>query len=251
MNTRIIMHDPRTHRSAFRAPHSAFERAFTRAELLVLFAVLTLLAFLVLPALANTRPRSHRVICANNLRQIGMGVQLWGNDRGDRPPQEVELAEGGTRRHALAANTWVHFAWLSNEIASPKVLLCPADTGVQATEFTGNPAGGYLHPNFANRATSYALSYRFNSLNPFLAGDRNLVFTGGSAGCSIFNVARAIPLPYSGTTAGWNESIHVLAGNYLSFDGSVKQADNAALRKAFDQAHVDDGASSLHFSVPR
>jgi competence protein ComGC len=147
-----------------RAPHSRLHgsgshtlgaRAFTRAELLVILAVLSLLALIVLPALANTRPRSARVICANNLRQIGVGMQLWGNDHDDQPPWEVRLEQGGTYQHPLAPNTWLHFAWLSNELASPKLLLCPADSGKAAYDFTGDPLGGYLHPNFANRATSY------------------------------------------------------------------------------------------------
>ena len=57
--------------------------AFTRAELLVVVAVFALLALIVLPALANNRPRSHRVMCANNLRQIGLAMQLWGSDHND------------------------------------------------------------------------------------------------------------------------------------------------------------------------
>ena len=88
--------------SALRTSRSAFKFAFTRAELLVILAVLTLLALVVLPALANTRPRSARVICANNLRQIGMAMQLWGNDHGDRPPYEVELADGGVGLDGVA-----------------------------------------------------------------------------------------------------------------------------------------------------
>src|SRR5258706_15697824 len=94
--------------SAFRTPRSALERAFPGAELLVILAVLALLALVVLPALANNRPRSARVICANNLRQIGMGFQLWGNDHNDTLPQEVPVLQGGTMQHALAPNVWLH-----------------------------------------------------------------------------------------------------------------------------------------------
>src|SRR6266542_4479208 len=99
-------------------------QAFTRVELLGVFAVLALLTLLVLPALANNHPRSQRVICANNLRQIGAGMQLWGNDHNDLFPQEVPVAEGGTRLHPLASNVWLHFAWISNELGSAKVFFC-------------------------------------------------------------------------------------------------------------------------------
>ncbi len=118
-------------------------RAFSRTEVLVLTGVLGLLLCVVIPALAHDRTRASRVTCANNLRQIGMGFQLWGNDHGDRAVYEVEIADGGTRRHPLAVNTWFHFARLSNELVSPKILLCPSDTGSMATEFTGDPSRGY------------------------------------------------------------------------------------------------------------
>jgi len=239
-------------RSALRVPRSAFERAFTRAELLVILAVLTLLALIALPALANNRPRSARIICANNLRQIGMAMQLWGNDHGDRPPYEVELAEGGTRRHPLAANTWFHFAWLSNELASPQLLLCPTDSGKPAHDFTGNPSSGYLHPNFANRATSYFLTYRiFASSLRVQAGDRNVRFNAGTAGCSVFNAAWAISGPYAGSDYGWTNGLHERAGNYLAFDGSVEQASNQGFRDVINQGSLGGDNTSLHFSVPR
>ena len=226
--------------------------AFTRTELLVVLGVLALLALVVLPALANNRPRSARVICANNPRQIGMAMQLWGNDHDDRPPYEVELADGGTRRHALAANTWLHFAWLSNELASPQLLLCPADSGKPARDFTGDPAGGYLHPNFANRATSYALSHLDSTgANGFLAGDRNLRFNIGIVGCSVFYTGWGIGLPVSSPNDGWTNGLHQFAGNYLTFDGAVEQADNSTLRNTLNAARTDIGSTSLHFSVPR
>src|SRR5206468_10868184 len=118
--------------------------AFTRVELLVVLAVLALLSLVVVPALASNRPRSQRVICANNLRQIGTAMQLWGNDHNELLPQEVAVAEGGTRMHPLAPNVWLHFAWLSNELGSPKVLFCPADTGHPARDFTRNPTGAHF-----------------------------------------------------------------------------------------------------------
>lgn len=228
------------------------ERAFSRTEILAATAVTALLLVVVLPALAHNRARASRIACANNLRQVGMGFQLWGNDHGDRAPYEVELADGGTRRHVLAVNTWLHFAWLSNELASARILLCPADTGAPASDFTTDPAGGYLNPGFRNRATSYAPTYRFGE--PAIGvqiADRNIQFNTGAAGCSVFNTALAVGLPYSGATAGWVSGLHEFEGNYLAFDGAVEQADSAALRDAFNARRRDDGTSSLHFSVPR
>lgn len=242
---------PNLLRSALRTARSALEHAFTRAELLVIVAVLALLALVVLPALANSRPRSDRVICANNLRQIGMGFQLWGNDHGDQIPWHVAVADGGTRVHPLSANTWLHFSYISNELASAKVLLCPSDTGKPALDFTGNPLTGYVHPNFANRATSYFLNahpFGASPGNRMVAGDRNVQMFGSSA-CSVLTIVSFTPeCPAS---LNWTSAMHNNAGNLLMFDGKVEQADTRQLRAAVDFWCLDGGSSSAHFCIPR
>ncbi len=230
---------------------SSREPAFTRTELLLMLAVLSLLLAIVLPALAHERARSARIICANNLRQIGMGFQLWGNDHGGLAPYEVDMVEGGTRVHPLAANTWFHFAWISNELASPKMLLCPSDSGTAATEFSGDPKKGYLNPNFANQATTYFLTERTSQIDLLVqAGDRNLKFNAGLRGCSRFNAAWAINLPYQRSDEGWTNALHGTEGNFLSSDGSVEQAVNERFREALKTGNFNDGGS-LHFAVPR
>src|SRR5688500_3962889 len=80
---------------------SAAYLGFRRGDLRVVLAVLALLALVVLPALANTGARPARVICATNLRQIGMGYQLWSNDHDDQPPWEIRPEQGGTLHHPL------------------------------------------------------------------------------------------------------------------------------------------------------
>jgi competence protein ComGC len=237
--------------SALRVPHSAFAAAFTRAELLVILTVLTLLAFVVLPALASTRPRSHRVICANNLRQIGVGFQLWGQDHDDTLPQETAMLQGGTRTHPLAANVWLHFAWISNELTSPKSLLCPSDSGRPAGNFSGDPTNGYVHPNFANRATTYFLGYRaaafYHHPDAPIAGDRNVSNTGIS-GCPQFNLGLIIPLFALPGTTRWTEGLHEPNGNVLIWDGRVTQATSENLQKLFT---VDRDNGVKHIITPR
>lgn len=246
MNTRQVIHE-------------ASVRAFTRAELLVMLAVLALLALVIMPALANSRPRSARVICANNLRQIGMGFQLWGNDFNDQPPWEVPsqlpgASSGsgpGTMLHPLGANAWLHYAWISNELKSARVLLCPSDSGRVAEDFSSSPKGGYLHPNYRNFATSYFLTHAFyGGQSSMFAGDRNLGWDG-AGGCSrfpqVYNVETLRP------TFGWNTNLHNQAGNIVRLDGRVNQYSNEDLRAAVTADPISDrGTSSqLHILAPR
>jgi len=232
--------------------------AFTRLELLSVLAAVALLGVIAAPVLATPRQRSDRVLCANNLRQIGAAMQLWANDHGDAIPQEVTLAEGGTFGHPLAANAWLHFSWLSNELTSPRVLFCPSDQGQPAHDFSGAPTGGYLHPNFANRATSYLLSHPITSgtrdvfsTPPFgvLAADRN-VRSVGLVSCSRFNAARYAILSFADPGFSWDTNLHDNAGNVLSADGRVAQVNNEGLR-AYLKAPIALDSGGLHFIVPR
>ena len=220
--------------------------AFSRLELLALVGAVLLLAAAVLPAIAGNRIRSDRVLCANNLRQIGKALELWGNDHGDQPPWEILPADGGTYQHPLALNVWYHLAWMSNELVTPKILLCPTDTGQPARDFTGDPTGGYVHPNFANRATSYFLNHPFSFLpNEMLAGDRNITSLFISS-CPRFGSALQ-NYGYPSTALRWTTALHNNAGNLLVCDGRVEQFATPQLPRGV--ASAESGA--LHFITPR
>ncbi len=210
------------------APPSA--AAFTRAELLISLAVFSLLVAIVLPALAHDRARSARIICVNNLRQIGAAMQAWGNDHQDLQPWEVPPVEGGTKAHPLAVNVWLHFAVLSNELASARILFCPTDTGTPAFDFGSSPEGGYLSPNYRNAATSYLVAHR-DSTEPMVmtVADRNLLGAAPRS-CVVFGMALSIRVPSSGQpTARWGGGLHNGVGNALRANGQVDQITDREL----------------------
>jgi prepilin-type N-terminal cleavage/methylation domain-containing protein/prepilin-type processing-associated H-X9-DG protein len=57
-------------------------RGFTLIELLVVIAILSLLAALLLPALASGRQRAHEIKCAGNLRQLTLAYIQYQQDNG-------------------------------------------------------------------------------------------------------------------------------------------------------------------------
>jgi prepilin-type N-terminal cleavage/methylation domain-containing protein/prepilin-type processing-associated H-X9-DG protein len=60
-------------------------RAFTIVELLVVVAVIGILSALGLPALQRARRSANGAVCLNNLRQLGIGAQLYWGDNDQNP----------------------------------------------------------------------------------------------------------------------------------------------------------------------
>ncbi len=195
----------------------ANQKAFTLVELLVIVVTLVLLAACLLPALVMAKAKSNRINCAFNLKQVGMSFRIWAGDSYDRYHFKRWAINGGTMEWVTGGEVWPHFLVMSNELNSPKILVCPADKRKPATSWA----------SLSNSNVSHFVGLDADETQPqtFLSGDSNLEVDGKTVGSGLLNLR-------TNSAVGWTAARHVRQGNIALADGSVQQYSNAKLREA-------------------
>jgi prepilin-type processing-associated H-X9-DG protein len=208
------------------------QSAFTLVALLVIVAVLALLAAMLLPALAAAKKKSSKIGCVNNLKQCGLAFRIWAGDNGDKYPMAVPMAKGGTMEFADGANTFRHFQVMSNELSTPKILICPNDDRSAAVTFA----------RLKNQNVSYFIGLDAQEEFPqrLLDGDRNI--TGAAEPEN--GILKLTP----GGPASWTAAIHNNQGNVGLADGSVQQYSSSALRQALKSS--GDPTNTWRIALP-
>ena len=101
---------------------------------LSLLVTLVILPAMLLPALARAKGKAQRISCMNNMKQIGLSFRVWAIDNGEQYPFNVSTNKGGTLELSMPggdgfdSNAARIFQVMSNELSTPKILVCPADT---------------------------------------------------------------------------------------------------------------------------
>ena len=120
-------------------------RAFTLVELLVVIAIIGVLVALLLPAVQAARESARRTQCTNNLKQIGLAMQLHHDSHGALPAGANGCCNG----------TWANFILPFLEQANISKLYKNSNYLLPANrEFITTRIGAYTCPSEAALATS-------------------------------------------------------------------------------------------------
>jgi prepilin-type processing-associated H-X9-DG protein len=202
--------------------HSS-ERGDTSAlDLLVMLIAAVIVAMVGLSYFARAHAMSGQLNCVNQMKQIGLSFRLWSGDNGDKFPMQVSTNNGGTMEYVRSGLVFPHFMVMSNELGTPKALVCPKDSGrTSATNFAA----------LRDANVSYFVVPEADEILPdmWLSGDRNISTNG-------LRPARGVLMLRTNLKLNWTAQIHTNQGNLCFADGSVQQLNNAGLNRSATNA---------------
>ena len=114
-------------------------------------------AAMLLPALAQAKAKAQRIKCVSNLKQICLAARIYSSDNKEVFPRD--------------------FPSMSNELNTPRILVCPADTKhTAALDWAGfdprkNLTYEYLHPGIAESNAMAQVIFRCPIHNNVGLGD--------------------------------------------------------------------------------
>ena len=216
------------------------ELAFGLKELLVILAVTVLFACMIAVSWRNGARRSKDICCNCNLKQVGLAFKLWANDNNGKYPMQVSVTNGGTMELVNNGAVFVQFLAMSNELSTPKVLICLEET--DPARKLAATFDQILSPTISSQVVPFTSDKNLNYFvgvdaedgllsSRLLSGDWNLAIGGVPVKHGLYEIR-------TNALVSWVGSRHGHHGNLCLADGSVHQVDASGLRSVLIQSGV-------------
>lgn len=105
-------------------------RGFTLIELLVVIAIIAVIAAILFPVFAQARAKARQSACANNTRQLSLGILLYAQDHDETLPPVAYTMMGKTEEEEILWSEMVA-PYLKNE----PLRRCPDDARAKVNSY--------------------------------------------------------------------------------------------------------------------
>jgi prepilin-type N-terminal cleavage/methylation domain-containing protein/prepilin-type processing-associated H-X9-DG protein len=195
---------------------------FTLVELLVVIAVISILAGILLPALENAMQAAKQIKCVNNLRQMGIATSMYIDEQDGWVPYAGYSKEG----------PFSHFLVDGGYLPDKNVFLCPSEEYASYTNNSNHSYGVNYYTFGAWNTHSDCIPVKASRVSAF-HNNHNLIYIADStpAECSTYAWAAGIYIkrctyPMQGGIAYPVFTRHEEMANVLLFDTHVESFDH-------------------------
>lgn len=155
-------------------------QGFSLIDVMVSMAVIAILISLLIPSLKGVRDLADRVVCASNIRQGAIGVQMHADEREGEIPESVSYNALTQRiiapqnliavRREDAPQSWDGLGWLYRRefLAVPDIYYCPAHSGEHPIR---RYRDAWRSPDLD---TSVVINYQYRGAGPTASRPRRL-----------------------------------------------------------------------------
>jgi competence protein ComGC len=185
-------------------------RGMTLVELLCVIVVVIILLGVIMPP-GHDRNKAIGITCLVYLKNVGLAYRTWASDNNDLFPFQVSTNQQGTLE--LTNDIAAQFRVLSNELATPKIAICPGlyskiPEATNWTELSAKNVGYYVNIGADSKIT-----------NSILSGDPGFTIDNFPPTSGINRIRRHAQIRYP-------KDVHAGFANVVKADGSAMRVKN-------------------------